>query len=146
MKQHPTDLVALLFGLAFAIAGALVIVTQATSVDVSPQWGAAVGLIVLGVVALVATVARGHDGTVRHDGAPLPQSHRRADRRTRGQPRGSSRLTTSAIGTSSRVPVARSLRSTIPFASPSRRPRAGPARRRRSASANFTPGLTSRSS
>ena len=65
MKQHPTDLVALLFGLAFAIAGGIVIVTQATSVDVSPQWGAAVGLIVLGVVALVATVARA--GTYRAD-------------------------------------------------------------------------------
>jgi hypothetical protein len=58
MKQHPTDLVALLFGLAFAIAGGIVLVTQATNFDVSPQWGAAVGLIVLGAVALVATVAR----------------------------------------------------------------------------------------
>jgi hypothetical protein len=58
MKQHPTDLVALLFGLAFALAGGIVLVTQATNFDVSPQWGAAVSLIVLGVVALAATVAR----------------------------------------------------------------------------------------
>jgi hypothetical protein len=58
MKPHRTDLLALLFGLAFSIAGTIVIVTQATSVDVSPAWGAAVGLIVLGVVALAATVTR----------------------------------------------------------------------------------------
>ena len=66
MKQHSTDLVALLFGLAFAISGALVVVTQATSVDVSPQWGAAVGLIILGAVALAVTVARAaNDGLNR---------------------------------------------------------------------------------
>ena len=71
MKKHSTDLVALLFGLAFAIAGAIVLVTQATSVDVSPQWGAAVGLIVLGVVALVATVARA--GTDAYSRAPIEE-------------------------------------------------------------------------
>ena len=66
MTKHPTDLLALLFGLAFTIAGGIVIVTQATNFDVSPQWGAAVGLIVLGVVALAATVARaGSDGRAR---------------------------------------------------------------------------------
>jgi len=58
MNQHRSDLVALLFGLAFTIAGALVIVDQASGVSVNPHWGAAVGLILLGVVALVATVAR----------------------------------------------------------------------------------------
>jgi len=61
MSRHPIDLLALLFGLAFAISGAIVIVTQATSVDVSPQWGAAVGLIVLGVVALGVTLFRATD-------------------------------------------------------------------------------------
>jgi len=70
MKKHPTDLVALLFGLAFAIAGGIVLVTQATDFDVSPQWGAAVGLIVLGAVALVATVAR--MGADPYAPAPLP--------------------------------------------------------------------------
>jgi hypothetical protein len=66
MTKHTTDLVALLFGLAFAIAGGIVLVTQATDFDVSPQWGAAVGLIVLGAVALVATVARAAgDGLAR---------------------------------------------------------------------------------
>jgi len=58
MTRHPVDVLALLFGLAFAISGAIVLVTQATSLEVSPQWGAAVGLIVLGIVALTATVAR----------------------------------------------------------------------------------------
>jgi uncharacterized membrane protein HdeD (DUF308 family) len=67
MTKHPTDLLALLFGLAFTIAGVIVVVTQATDVDVSPQWGAAVGLIVLGVVALVATVVRAAPGA----GAPV---------------------------------------------------------------------------
>ena len=62
MKQHPSDLVALLFGLAFTITGGLVIVSQATDVQVDPHWGAAVGLIVLGVVALAATFARAHNG------------------------------------------------------------------------------------
>jgi hypothetical protein len=65
MKRHPIDVLALLFGLAFAISGAIVLVTQATSVEVSPQWGAAVGLIVLGVVALAATVARAGDRGTR---------------------------------------------------------------------------------
>ena len=60
MKRHRSDLLALLFGLAFTIAGALVIVTQATGVNVNPHWGAAAGLIGLGIVALVATVARAH--------------------------------------------------------------------------------------
>jgi hypothetical protein len=75
MKRHPIDVLALLFGLAFAISGAIVLVTQATSVDVSPQWGAAVGLIVLGVVALAATVARAGDRgrrpTAPDAGAPV---------------------------------------------------------------------------
>jgi len=76
MKRHPIDVLALLFGLAFAISGAIVLLTQATSVEVSPQWGAAVGLIVLGVVALAATVARTGDrgrrhGTAADAGAPV---------------------------------------------------------------------------
>ncbi len=58
MKTHRSDLVALLFGLAFTIAGALVIATQVSGLDVNPHWGAAAGLILLGIVALVATVAR----------------------------------------------------------------------------------------
>ena len=58
MTKHRTDLVALLFGLTFASAGTIVLVTQATNVDLSPQWGAATVLIVLGLVALVATIVR----------------------------------------------------------------------------------------
>jgi hypothetical protein len=47
-----------------------VIATQATSIDISPQWGAAVGLIVLGVVALAATVTRA--GRDRPVPTPMP--------------------------------------------------------------------------
>jgi hypothetical protein len=72
MKRHPIDVLALLFGLAFAISGAIVLVTQATSVEVSPQWGAAVGLIVLGAVALAATVARASDRGPRRGAAHEP--------------------------------------------------------------------------
>jgi len=45
-----------------------VIATQASGLDVNPHWGAAAGLILLGIVALVATVARArgeeHDAQV----------------------------------------------------------------------------------
>jgi hypothetical protein len=74
MKRHPLDVLALLFGLAFAISGVIVVLTQSTSVDVSPQWGAAVGLIVLGVVALAATIARTDDRRVRPAAAHDPAS------------------------------------------------------------------------
>jgi hypothetical protein len=74
MQRHPIDLLALLFGLAFAISGVIVLITQSTSLDVSPQWGAAVGLIVLGVVALAATVARADHRGVRPAGAHDPGS------------------------------------------------------------------------
>ena len=66
MKKHSTDLFALLFGLAFAIAGAAVIASQASSADISPQWIAATGLIVLGAVALATTLLRSqHDADER---------------------------------------------------------------------------------
>ena len=39
MKRHRTDITALVFGVAFAISGALILVTQATDVHVGPQWG-----------------------------------------------------------------------------------------------------------
>ena len=74
MKRHPIDVLALLFGLAFAISGTIVLVTQATSLEVSPQWGAAVGLIVLGVVALAATLARADDRALRRGAAPVVDS------------------------------------------------------------------------
>ena len=50
MKRHSTDLFALLAGLAFAIAGTTVIISQATDSSVSGRGAAAAGLILLGAV------------------------------------------------------------------------------------------------
>ena len=69
MKQHATDIVALVFGVAFAITGGLVLVTQSTSVDVGPPWGLAVVAIAVGTVTLLATLARS-----RRDADPAPAS------------------------------------------------------------------------
>ena len=83
------------------------IVTQATDVDVEPAWARRPsGLIAARRVALVATVARARTDRPRaRDPAPA-----RAVSVRGAQPR----VTTSSSGTSSRVPVARSLRSTTP--------------------------------
>ena len=58
MRQHSTDLFALLVGLAFAIAGAGVIISQSTDSGLSGRATAATGLILLGAVALAVTLAR----------------------------------------------------------------------------------------
>jgi hypothetical protein len=58
MKQHPPDVIALVFGLAFAISGALILVTQGTGIDVGLQWGFAVVAIAVGAVTLLATLVR----------------------------------------------------------------------------------------
>jgi hypothetical protein len=58
MKRHRTDITALVFGVAFAISGALILVTQATDVHVGPQWGIAVVAIAIGSVTLLATLLR----------------------------------------------------------------------------------------
>jgi hypothetical protein len=58
MKRHRPDITALVFGVAFAITGALVLVTQATSIDVGPPWGLAVVAIAVGTVILLATLMR----------------------------------------------------------------------------------------
>ena len=58
MKQHSTDLVALVFGVAFTIAGVVIILAQSTSVDIGPLWGFAVVSIAVGVVTLLVTLVR----------------------------------------------------------------------------------------
>lgn len=58
MKKHPTDMAALLFGLAFAIAGVAVIVSQTSDTAINGRWVAAMGLILLGLVALSGTLVR----------------------------------------------------------------------------------------
>ncbi len=59
MKRHSTDLVGLLFGSAFLIAGVGFLVRETTDTVVNPAWVTGLGLMLLGAIALVATVARG---------------------------------------------------------------------------------------
>jgi hypothetical protein len=58
MRRHSTDLVGLLFGLAFTAAGIGFLLHETTGTAVDPVWSSGLGLILLGVVALVATLAR----------------------------------------------------------------------------------------
>jgi hypothetical protein len=58
MHRHSTDLIGLMFGLAFAIAGACFLVREATDAAIDPAWATGLGLILLGTVALTATLAR----------------------------------------------------------------------------------------
>ena len=58
MKHHRTDLIALIFGLAFAMVGAGFLVNETTGRDFNAGWAAAIGLITLGLVALVTTLVR----------------------------------------------------------------------------------------
>jgi hypothetical protein len=59
MHRHSTDLVGLLFGLAFTVAGACFLVREVTDTKVEPAWAIGFGFMLLGTVALVATLARG---------------------------------------------------------------------------------------
>jgi hypothetical protein len=58
MHRHSNDLVGLLFGLAFAIAGASFLLRETTDANIDPAWATGLGLMLLGSVALVATLAR----------------------------------------------------------------------------------------
>ncbi len=58
MKRHSTDMLALLFGLAFGATGATFLVSEATGNDVDPAWVSAIGFVVLGLIALTATLLR----------------------------------------------------------------------------------------
>lgn len=58
MKRHPLDIIALLFGLAFCVTGAAFLVNELADRSFDPAWVAAIGLVALGAVALLATVAR----------------------------------------------------------------------------------------
>ena len=59
MTRHRIDLFALLFGIAFAFAGLVLFATQFTDTTPGPRWTIAFGLILLGSVTLIATVANG---------------------------------------------------------------------------------------
>ena len=58
MKRHSMDLSALFLGVAFATISAIVLITDATGANTDPHWVVATISIVLGVVALVVTLAR----------------------------------------------------------------------------------------
>ena len=58
MHRHPTDLIGLLFGIAFAIAGTGFLVRETTDAAINPAWVTGLGLMLLGTVALVATLTR----------------------------------------------------------------------------------------
>jgi hypothetical protein len=59
MRRHSTDLVGLIFGTAFTIAGVAFLVNEVTDTNVNPAWVTGLGLMLLGAVALIATLVRG---------------------------------------------------------------------------------------
>jgi hypothetical protein len=69
MRRHSTDLVGLIFGTAFVIAGVGFLVRETTDRAVDPVWTTGLGLMLLGAIALIATVARGVN---REHDEPLP--------------------------------------------------------------------------
>jgi hypothetical protein len=72
MHRHSTNLLALLFGIAFTIVGAGFLLREATDTAVDPAWVTGLGLMFLGAVALAATLAR---GSGRHGVEPtMPES------------------------------------------------------------------------
>ena len=74
MKTHRTDLLALLFGLAFLIAGAAFIPAELTDANIDGAWVAAVGFVLLGLVALVVTLTRGgREPRDEFDDEPSPE-------------------------------------------------------------------------
>ena len=70
MKRHRLDLVALFFGSAFAIAGAGYLVHETTDAISDPTWATGLGLLLLGAIALVATLARGRPEPVEAPVSP----------------------------------------------------------------------------
>jgi hypothetical protein len=70
MKQHSLDLAALVFGVAFTLAGAIIILAESTDLDIGPLWGFAVVSIAVGVVTLLVTVLRARPEPV--DAPPEP--------------------------------------------------------------------------
>ena len=76
MRRHSTDLVGLLFGVTFAFAGVGFLVREATDTSVDWAWVIGLGLMLLGAIALIATLARGprhdhdHDAQLRVLRAP----------------------------------------------------------------------------
>jgi hypothetical protein len=68
MHRHSIDLGGLLFGMAFAIAGISFLLYETTDTAIDPAWVSGLGLMLLGTVALVVTLAR---ATHRDRGEPM---------------------------------------------------------------------------
>ena len=86
MHRHRTDLVGLLFGPAFAIAGVGFLVHEVDRHDRSiPAWATGLGLMLLGAVALVGTLARGprHDHVADFDRSTSPRPADMSEPRSR---------------------------------------------------------------
>jgi hypothetical protein len=58
MNRHPTDVLALVFGVAFAVCAGAALAHTIGDVDFDFTWVAAGTLILLGVVAVAATLTR----------------------------------------------------------------------------------------
>jgi hypothetical protein len=71
MTRHRIDVVALIIGLAFVMYGAGFLVNEITGKDFNTGFAAAMGLVVLGVVALLVTLLRPKRETIdAASGAP----------------------------------------------------------------------------
>ena len=73
MKRHSTYMPALLFGLAFGVVGAAFLVNETTGSEADPAWVSAIGFMVLGSIALAATLLRrphGHDHDLALEAEP----------------------------------------------------------------------------
>lgn len=70
MKRHSTDIVALLFGVAFCVTGAAFAVHETTGRAIDPAWVSAIGFVALGLIALAATLLR-RPLTADHDVAAV---------------------------------------------------------------------------
>ena len=55
MKRHPVDLIALLVGVAFGLTAGGFLIYELSNTRIDGVWVVALGLMFLGVVALVAT-------------------------------------------------------------------------------------------
>jgi hypothetical protein len=74
MHRHSIDLSGLLFGLGFAIAGTSFLLRETTDTTIDPAWATGLGLMLLGAVALVVTLARATARERRDDAPPdLPE-------------------------------------------------------------------------
>jgi len=67
VKRHSTDLLALLFGLAFIGTGIGFVVHETTGRRLDPTWVSAIGFLGLGALALALTLFRGRHGPEPED-------------------------------------------------------------------------------